>query len=427
MQRIAIVADDFTSAAGCRARVTFGPPQRAPLPAGVTAVDADSRSMPAAQAARRTAVVTTALASADVLFKTVDSTLRGHIVAEIDAALAVSGRRTAVIAPAFPAQGRTTVKGMQHLTGQPVDRTWFAQDPGHPVRCADLFRLLPGAVPMFPRPAQAVGRAGAGGAEGVAGGGQEVAGGGRGVKLAGNGGVGAGAARYVVADATSDADLDRLVAAVPMEQVLWVGSPGLAAALARRLGPCGHVPERGKDVPAQGKDVPAHGKDVPGQGKNVPGKGVSTRRVLFVIGSLHPASREQLAWICSAGGAAAIPVLDDGAAGQAERRLGRQQTVVLHGPTDTVAGRVVLDTLAQVTARLAEAGAFDALVITGGETARAVLLGCGVCGLDLAGELEPGIPLGFADDSRRLPVVVKAGGFGDRRLLTRLRDLMATT
>jgi uncharacterized protein YgbK (DUF1537 family) len=85
-----------------------------------------------------------------------------------------------------------------------------------------------------------------------------------------------GAARYVVADAGSDADLDRVVAAVPIEQVLWVGSPGLAAALARRLGP--H---------AAGLTTEQAGP---------------ARRVLFVIGSLHPASREQLGWLCSAGG-----------------------------------------------------------------------------------------------------------------------------
>ena len=183
MKRIAIIADDLTSAcdgaapfvaAGCRAHVVFDPPRRGPLAAGVTAVDTDSRSKSAAQAARCAAAVTAALAGADVLFKTVDSTLRGHLVAEIDAALAVSGRRIAVLAPAFPAQGRTTVAGVQHLDGQPVDRTWFGQDPGHPVPCADLLRLFPGAVPM---PA------------------------GQGAEFAGR----VGAARYVVADAGSDA------------------------------------------------------------------------------------------------------------------------------------------------------------------------------------------------------------------------------
>jgi D-threonate/D-erythronate kinase len=388
MKQIAIIADDLTSAcdgaapfraAGCPAYVVFDPPRRGPLPSGVTAVDTDSRSKSAAPAARRAAAATLALAAADVLFKTVDSTLRGHIATEIDAVLAVSSKRTAVLAPAFPAQGRTTEHGVQHLAGQPVDRTWFAQDPGHPVRCADLLFLFPGAVPVIP--------------------GHAPAGGGKLAELARR----IDAARYAVADATSDTDLDQLTAAVPIGQVLWAGSPGLAAALARRLGP----------------REPA------------PMQNVSARRVLFVIGSLHPASQEQLAWICSARAATAVSVLNGEAAERAEQRLARQAAVVLHGPTDqAAAGLPVPAMLAEVTARLAEARAFDALVITGGETARTVLLACGARGLELAGELEPGIPLGFADCPRRLPVVVKAGGFGDHRLLARLlarlRDPMAT-
>jgi D-threonate/D-erythronate kinase len=383
MKQIAIIADDLTSAcdgaapfraAGCPAYVVFDPPRRGPLPSGVTAVDTDSRSNSAAPAARRAAAATLACAAADVLFKTVDSTLRGHIATEIDAVLAVSSRRTAVLAPAFPAQGRTTVHGVQHLAGQPVDRTWFAQDPGHPVRCADLLFLFPGAVPVIPGPAPV--------------------GGGKLAELAGR----VGAARYAVADATSDADLDQLAAAVPIGQVLWAGSPGLAAALARRLGP----------------REPA------------PVQNVSARRVLFVIGSLHPASQEQLAWICSARAATAVSVLNGGAAERAEQRLARQAAVVLHGPADRAAGLPVPAMLAEVTARLTEARAFDALVITGGETARTVLLACGARGLELAGELETGVPLGFADCPRRLPVVVKAGGFGDHRLLARLLARLRT-
>lgn len=387
VKQIAIIADDLTSAcdgaapfraAGSPAYVVFDPPRRGPLPSGVTAVDTDSRSKSAAQAAQRAAAATLALAAADVLFKTVDSTLRGHIATEIDAALTVSSRRTAVLAPAFPAQGRTTVHGVQHLAGQPVDRTWFAHDPGHPVRCADLLLLFPGAVPVIP--------------------GRAPAGGGKLAEFARR----IDAARYAVADATSDADLDRLTAAVPTGQVLWAGSPGLAAALARRLGPREYTPVQ---------NVPA-------------------RRVLFVIGSLHPASQEQLAWICSARAATAVSVLNGGAAQRAKRRLARQAAVVLHGPAGQAAALPVAAMLAEVTAQLAEARAFDALVITGGQTARTVLLACGARGLELAGELEPGIPVGFADRPRRLPVVVKAGGFGDRRLLARLlawlRDPMTT-
>jgi D-threonate/D-erythronate kinase len=83
--------------------------------------------------------------------------------------------------------------------------------------------------------------------------------------------------------------------------------------------------------------------------------------------------------------------------------------------------------LARTTARLAQARAFDALVLTGGETAHAVLLALGVRSIELAAEPEPGIPLGLLGGSHRLPVVIKAGGFGDPDTLVRLRDLLTAT
>src|SRR5436190_1924736 len=67
---------------------------------------------------------------------------RGPLAAELEAARAASGRTAAVVAPAFPATGRTTVGGVQLVDGEPVHRTRFARDLVSPVREADLVRLL---------------------------------------------------------------------------------------------------------------------------------------------------------------------------------------------------------------------------------------------------------------------------------------------
>jgi D-threonate/D-erythronate kinase len=57
-----------------------------------------------------------------------------------------------------------------------------------------------------------------------------------------------------------------------------------------------------------------------------------------------------------------------------------------------------------------------ALVSTGGETARAVLVAFGAAGLRLVGEVEPGVPLSVTEGglrgSKPLPVITKAGAFG---------------
>jgi len=60
------------------------------------------------------------------------------------------------------------------------------------------------------------------------------------------------------------------------------------------------------------------------------------------------------------------------------------------------------------------------LVLTGGETARAVLSRLGVRALRVMGEVETGVPILAAEGSGLL-VVTKAGDFGDRDTLIRCR------
>jgi uncharacterized protein YgbK (DUF1537 family) len=67
----------------------------------------------------------------------------------------------------------------------------------------------------------------------------------------------------------------------------------------------------------------------------------------------------------------------------------------------------------------AAAGSIGALVATGGETACALLSRLGVHGIRLVDEVEPGVPLGISIGARRIPVVTKAGAFGDAETLSR--------
>src|SRR5262245_27406922 len=97
------------------------------------AFDADTRRRSRDAAATETARLVRSRANVNggILFKKVDSTLRGHIGAEIAALLSARRgttgsplRRTIVVlAPAFPAQGRTTVHGRQLLKGVPLEET----------------------------------------------------------------------------------------------------------------------------------------------------------------------------------------------------------------------------------------------------------------------------------------------------------------
>ena len=124
-----------------------------------------------------------------IIFKKIDSRLKGHIAAELSMFTARTGIGRALVAPAIPKQGRVTEDG--HLTGTGV------------------------AAPI------------------------EISG-----RLAGSG------LELEVPETRSDADLDRaLAAALAGPPVLLVGAAGLAAALARRLGQPGAGGSKGKLPP----------------------------------------------------------------------------------------------------------------------------------------------------------------------------------
>ena len=196
--QIAILADDLTSAAdGAGPFISSGLTAavgRQMVPVGqaqVLAVDVASRSMDAVAAGLQTAAAAAQFSSADVLYKTVDSTLRGHVRTEIAAALRGSGRQRLVFAPAFPEMRRTTVGGVQLTDGVPVDRSSYGRDPVHPARTAMLTDLVPPE-----------------------------------------------ARHAILLDAQTQEDLDQQVAEIGRpEEILWAGSPGLARALVKRFAP----------------------------------------------------------------------------------------------------------------------------------------------------------------------------------------------
>src|SRR3712207_6339570 len=117
---LAIIADDLTGAAdsggqlarpGYRTAVVF---HIAEFPAksdcDAVAVDMDSRSLPAGFASKRVLEAGRTMNNARVIYKKIDSTLRGPVAAELAAALGATGQAKAVVAPAFPSEiGRAHV------------------------------------------------------------------------------------------------------------------------------------------------------------------------------------------------------------------------------------------------------------------------------------------------------------------------------
>ncbi|MDQ2672448.1 MAG: four-carbon acid sugar kinase family protein [Actinomycetota bacterium] len=376
---IAVIADDLTGAAdtgvqfvhaGYRTAVFFRATEVIEDNLDAVVFDTDSRAMPAGFAAKRVVDAAHAARGARIVYKKLDSTLRGNVAAELAAALGGARRDRAIVAPAFPAAGRATVGGIQRVHGVPVDETEMANDPHIPVREAHVPSLL----------ADAFSSVGLLSVE----------------DLAEPDLVRSTLEDYdcVVADAERDADLEALVRAVPDPAgLLWVGSAGLALAL----------------------------------GSVYPGPYAGTTRVrrtpvrpvLVVVGSLSGVAREQVRRLVEAYGEVDVPVDSRApnavreAVGAARRALAGGTCAVVHSPEErSASGESVLGSLSEVAALLSEEGLFEGLVLTGGATAVGVAQRLGASGIRLEGEVETGVPMGLLAGPRPYPVVTKAGGFG---------------
>lgn len=110
----------------------------------IVALTTETRNVPPAEAAFavRRALAEARARGAELVYKKIDSTLRGPVAAEVAALLeALPGVRV-LFAPANPRVGRTVRGGVLRVHGVPVSETEFARDPVSPVRESELRRLL---------------------------------------------------------------------------------------------------------------------------------------------------------------------------------------------------------------------------------------------------------------------------------------------
>ena len=379
---MSVVADDLTGAADCGiAFALAGLPTFVALTEGevpgaarVVAFDTGTRALPAEAAAQRTeAAVRRAYAEGTRhLYKKIDSTLRGQVGPETAAALRAArearGSAVAIAAPAFPALGRTMRDGRILVEGDPLEETEVWHKSGMSGR-ADLRAMLETA--------------------------------GLRVAIVGPGEEPPAGVDAAVCDAASDEDLRRIagMGARLEGAVIWVGSGGLARHLPEALG----LRPQEDRLRIQKRPGP----------------------VLTLIGSRSSISREQAQRLCAGPGALCIELspgelLQRSDLPEARRALDAGQDVTLLiglGEVDLEAALPLAAALGRLAAPLT--GAAAGVIATGGDIARGLLAGLGSSGLWMAGEVEPGVPLGFTD--ARLPLITKAGAFGDPQTLVRCR------
>ncbi len=273
MNRIGVVSDDLTSAlesAGAFAEIglescvaldieSIAELLRVPC----VAIDANTRVTGERTARSRIAAAIAAIGDRSIIVKTMDSTVRGHVSLEIEAALTASNRYVAIVAPAFPSEGRTTVGGCQYVDNVRVAETAFRNDPVWPVTQSDICEILQHGTfdlvesigePITANLSTRIGELDDGRKRAA-----------------------------LVIDATTQGHLDRLCSLVERpELVVWVGSPGLLMALANRF----RVDQQQVTVPAVRNTGP----------------------IIVAVGSVNPVSREQLSVLRSRKGTPAVVI-----------------------------------------------------------------------------------------------------------------------
>jgi 4-hydroxythreonine-4-phosphate dehydrogenase len=395
----------------------------------VVAVDLHTRGLPVDEACRRVVQATAQAPAGVTLYKKIDSTLRGHIGAELAALCdGLAGRGAApvvcIVAPAFPAMGRTLERGALRMDGKPVDAAalWGAGAPPtrgdiaaelreHGYTCLSLYlddiragqeselaaRMTPILTSLDPALRAMSGR---------------------GVPLPDDGNAPPGARLAVVCDASCMDDLRRIVRAARLltARCVWVGSAGLAHALADVDA------QDAKAVSAAGAPQIRHADSRPGQ-----------RPMAFVVGSFSAVAAEQVRVLAQEAEVVHVALPADelvdatGAIEAATARHIEDQLVAGRDLVLSISRQKIRPELAQrLSAGMASFAQamlprLDALVCCGGDTSRALLDRIGARRLTVRGCGEPGVTLVRCDVQPGMPFIMKAGAFGDPQALLRLR------
>lgn len=410
---IAIIADDLTGAAD--AGVQFCPYLGSMYMAAGKRIDLDSvdihskgitvftntRNIPPAQAAAAVYQMTKIVQqlAPDVLYKKIDSCLRGNLGSELDSMLSALQATASFVSPALPEQGRTTVNDCHQINGIPISETEIGRDPLCPVNESRLSVLL-AAQSQMPIGHIHISHL----EEGMDALSNQVK------KLLLKG------CRHIVFDAQEARHLDTIAALSRhrFENVLLVGSAGLARSLARIITP--------KPAPAKTIDRPRMGK------------------WLFVCGSASQVLTEQANILTLVTGWPQR-IIDPNllTVGRTSAQYNsllaelktswRAESLILsidQGP-DSKTGKNpdrIVQGLADVVSSLLSATAPDGLFLSGGDTAEKVLDKTDGSAILLREEILPGVMSGEIANGplKGLSVFTKPGAFGHSDTLFKLLE-----
>ena len=423
--RLAILADDFTGAndtavqfvkkgfsTGVSLDTSLTP---APLQSfDVLAIDTETRFDSGEDAYRKVLQTTGRLTDYGVyqVYKKIDSTLRGNPGGEIAAALDATAIQLAIVAPALPSHGRTTVAGRCLVNGIPLAETEFGRDPRTPVRDSFIAAII---AAQCDYPVATIDL-------------QRVRSGPQALLAALSAVEGRGTPRIAVLDAETTRDLEIIArcAALLKEPPLLAGSSGLAD----HLWP-GELPATAARTATALRAAP----------KSLSGVGI-----LIVVGSVSQTACSQVDHALAARPDLCELRLAPDAAADDPRRESRRllrlyrdarrsgAVCILRTTRSADDTRLCANSIALCIGRLvADICITDppkGMMLSGGDTAVKTAAALGCSGFAVSAEVLPGIPCGYfmidsethpqAADVQQIAIVTKAGGFGGPDAILRI-------
>ncbi|MFC1551883.1 four-carbon acid sugar kinase family protein [Candidatus Latescibacterota bacterium] len=423
--KLAVIADDFTGSSDTGVQfskkgfstglIVYPPGSQASLSEfDILAVDTESRADPKETAYEKVFDAARILRTNGIphVYKKFDSTMRGNIGAELEAALRGYGATAVVAAPAFPDNGRITMDGICSVHGVPLANTEFAANPVTPVTSSYIPDII-GAQTSLKTGTLGLGDI----REGIDAAVRELR------SLIEHG------AEIIVADAEHDRDLAVTASALSVLDlpVISAGSSAFASYIADSLGISAEIPKR--------------------------------KPILVVAGSVTETTRAQIEFALAKGYFQQIDIDvravlegdEDAVIGRIVGEFSKPGTITSHmlirtapsvedvaeafelgaqlGIDNSETERRIASFLGKLVREIYGALGFHGMILTGGDTAFGVTRSLGATGTVIREEVLPGIPkctfrgTVFGD----IPVITKAGGFGDEDAIARMIEFLERT
>ncbi|SHM57245.1 four-carbon acid sugar kinase family protein [Gracilibacillus kekensis] len=413
--KIAIIADDLTGACDTGVQlVDYGldvavEVQRSNIDTNKDAIifNSNSRAITSDKAYARVHEICKRIKdrSYDIVYKKIDSTMRGNIGSEVNAVADIFQPDFIFVTPAYPENGRTVKEGIHYLQGTKLSETEVANDPKTPVYDSDIFEIMKQSS-------------------------------GRRVKHLSYRDLRKGEAHllhllsewkqqditYITVDAVSEDDLKLLMNVVHLGySTIFCGSAGLINYLPQALG---FVKQR---VQKQIISKPSP--------------------VLFVVGSVSKVGRKQLAHLLSqpevvgveldvtkviAGGdsmdiKAIHSAINKGksvalyssANIEVTKAIGREKGIPFIEISDLIS-----NALGEIAVSIIKTSDLRNIFLTGGDTAQQVFAKLQINEYQLVGQLELGVPIGKIGKAGEMITITKAGSFGTKEVMTNAFKLL---